>query len=178
MNKLNLILEELSEIEAENFISACSSKFKSTYGVPRFVHKKNTDLKLSDVKNFFAKDINVFKEIDDKYYGIIEEPYLEDFLSNLEFEIVYDFCRIRFDQEDDFFNFLPNKLKKLFNLNERNCEKRNFMLSNSKHLGEMNCITTKVIFDKLNQVWAQKWQSTSSYLNDNDERIVNNIISA
>ncbi len=178
MNKLNVILEELNEHEAENFIASCVAKQKNLFGIPRFIIKKNTRLKLSKVKNFLTKDEFYFVEIDKKYFDIIEDKFLDSFLEDIEYEIVFDLCRLCFDKNDDFFDYLPNKFKKLFNLNLRSIERKNFLKSNAAHLDDMSCITTKVICHKLNQVWKYKWSKSSSYLNEYDDNIVNNIISA
>jgi hypothetical protein len=130
------------------------------------------------VKNFLTKDEFHFVEMDKKYFEIIEENFLDSFLEDIEYEIVFDLCRLCFDKNDDFFDYLPNKFKKLFNLNLRSIERKNFLKSNAAHLDDMSCITTKVICHKLNQVWKYKWSKSSSYLNEYDDNIVNNIISA
>jgi hypothetical protein len=91
---------------------------------------------------------------------------------------MFDLCRVSFLEEDELFNFVPSKFKKIFKLNQRNEEKNNFTQSNIKHLDDSGYITTRIIFDKLNSVWLSKWNDPETYLNEYDEQIINNILNA
>jgi hypothetical protein len=178
MNKLLVIFNELNTIDAMEFVSACESKHRGLYGVPRLAYHKKSNIKTSQVKIFLSKDLDYFKKIDDKFYNIIDENLIENFIETVDYKTIFDLCRLNFDQPDEFFHSLPNKIKKLFNLNTRNVDRSNFIKSNEKHLAHRDTITTKVIYDKLNHIWSNKWGNLSSYLNDYDNQIINNIVNA
>ena len=178
MNKLFVIFNELHTLDSIDFISSCESKRRNLYSVPRMVHNKKDNIKTSHVKSFLSKDLEYYKKIDDKFYDIIDEQLVDDFLEMINYNVIFDLCRLKFDEQDEFFNNLPAKIKKLFNLNARSVERSNFIKSHEKHLAHRDTITTKVIYDKLNGIWEDKWNNLSSYLNDYDRLIINNIVNA
>ena len=178
MNHLFSVLDELSPLEAIEFVSACESKHRNLYGIPRVVKLKNINIKTSQIKILLTRDLTYFKKIDDRYYDIIDENLIENFINTIEHKTIFDLCRFNFDLQDELFLNIPSKIKKLFNLNIRNIERNNFMKSNEKHLANKDTITTKVIYQKLNNIWFSKWGNVSSYLNDYDKQIINNIVDA
>jgi len=178
VNKLLSILNELNGESTHEFIGACAAKKRNLNGAPRLIVKKNDKLKTKHLKFLFAKDIEYFKKIDEKYFDLIDLDCVDDFLSSLDCVVVFDLCRVSFLMEDELFNFVPNKFKKIFKLNQRNEEKNYFIQSNIKHLENKRDITTQVIFDKINSIWLSKWNNSEVYLNEYDEQIINNILNA
>jgi hypothetical protein len=178
MNKLFSVLSELDNENSEDFVGACAAKYRNLIGVPRLVVKNNTKLKTKQVKILFARNESFFQDIDNKYCDLINEPNIEDFLDNIEYSVYFDVCRVSFLEKDELFDFMPNKFKKNFKLNQRSEEQKNFVLSNIKHLSGEKHVTTMIIFDKLNSVWLSKWDNPETYLDEYDDQLVNNIINA
>ena len=178
MNKLLTLFNELDEKNSLEFIGSCAAKQRNLIGVPRIVLKNNQKLKTEHLKFLVTSEKNYFESIDNKFDEFIVDELLDDFLSSIDFLIIFDTCRISFLEDDELFNFLPSKFRKIFNLNVRNEEKHNFMHSNKKHITDDNNITTKVIFTKLNTIWKNKWNKPEVYLNEYDEIIINNILNA
>lgn len=176
MNKLLSIINELDDTSSDEFIGACAAKLRHLKGVPRLVLSNTSKLKTKHIKFLFAKDENYFTKIDEKYFDLIEEDCVEEFLNEIDCVIVFDLCRMSFLENDELFNFAPNKIKKIFKLNQRNEEKNNFIQSNIKHLDNSKNVTSQVIFEKLNAMWQSKWNNSETYLNEYDEQIINNIL--
>ena len=178
IDKLSIFLNELSEKESENFIAACSAAERGLIGVPRIVLKKESNISFEDLNNLYLQNFDFYKINDKKYDKIIKGKDLQSFLSILEYDIVFDLCQISFLNDDELFKKLNNDLKKLFSLNIRNVEKNKFSLKAKDHLHNQNSITSKVILNKLNEIWVQKWSHSNSYLNDFNDEIINNILNA
>jgi hypothetical protein len=178
MNKLFAVLSELDGDHYEDFIGACAAKHRNLIGVPRLVIKNNDKLKTKQVKMLFSRRNDFYQDVDRKYYDLIDESNIKNFLENIEYSVFFDLCRVSFLEQDELFDFMPNKFRKNFKLNQRNEEKKNFMQSNIKHLSSGNHVTTRVIFDKLNSVWVSKWSNPETYLDEYDDQLVNNIINA
>ena len=119
---------------------------------------------------------NIFRIYSEKYFDLIEEDCVQEFLNEIDCVVVFDLCRMSFLENDELFNFAPNKIKKIFKLNQRNEEKNNFIQSNIKHLDNSKNVTSQVIFEKLNAMWQSKWNNSETYLNEYDEQIINNIL--
>jgi len=169
VNKLLSIINELDDTSSDEFIGACAAKLRHFKGVPRLVLSNTSKLKTKHIKFLFAKDENYFTKIDEKYF-------VEEFLNEIDCVVVFDLCRMSFLENDELFNFAPNKIKKIFKLNQRNEEKNNFIQSNIKHLDNSKNVTSQVIFEKLNAMWQSKWNNSETYLNEYDEQIINNIL--
>ena len=178
MNKLFSVLSELDDEHSEDFIGACAARYRNLIGVPRLVIKKGAKLKTKQVKILFARNESFFQDIDKKYCDLIQESEIENLLENIEYSVYFDLCRVSFIEQDELFNFMPNKFKKNFKLNQRSEEKKNFMQSNIKHLSGEKHVTTLIIFHKLNLVWLSKWNNPETYLDEYDDQLVNNIINA
>ena len=108
-----------------------SAKLRHLKGVPRLVLNNTSKLKTRHIKFLFAKDENYYSKIDEKYFNLIEEDCVEEFLNEIDCVVVFDLCRMSFLENDELFNFAPNKIKKIFKLNQRNEEKNNFIQSNN-----------------------------------------------
>ena len=171
MNQSDIIYNQLNGKDRGEFISACISKQGNLYGVPRLIVNKNSKIKTQDLTEFFNKSLNHFKEIDDRYYSIIES----ETPSNSDFLIIFDHCQLSFIQNDDLFDFLPEKLRKKFNINIRHFEKEKFILSNYVHFSDEHLLVTQSIKEKLNTIWSNKWGNTKAYINDFDFLIIDNI---
>jgi len=178
MNKLFAVLSELDNDSSEDFIGACAAINRNLIGVPRLVLKNGDKLKTKKIKTLFARSKDYYSKIDSKYHDLINEQDVKAFLENIEYSVKFDLCRVSFLEEDELFDFIPSKFKKIFKLNQRNEEKNNFTQSNIKHLDGGGYITTNIIFDKLNSVWLSKWNDPETYLNEYDEQIINNILNA
>jgi hypothetical protein len=178
MNKLLAILSELDNESSEDFIGACAAQYRNLIGVPRLVVKNSVRLKTKKIKTLFARSKDHYSNIDKKYHDLISKQDVKAFLESIEYSVMFDLCRVSFLEEDELFNFVPSKFKKIFKLNQRNDEKNNFTQSNIKHLDDSGYITTRIIFDKLNSVWLSKWNDPETYLNEYDEQIINNILNA
>ncbi len=178
MNKLFSVLGELDNEYSEDFIGACAARYRNLIGVPRLVIKNSLKLKTKQVKILFARSESFYQDIDKKYCDLINESDIENFLDNIDYSVYFDLCRVSFLEEDELFDFIPNKFKKNFKLNQRSEERKNFMQSNIKHLTGEKHVTTMIIFDKLNSVWLSKWDNPETYLDEYDAQLVNNIINA
>lgn len=171
MKQIDVVYNELNNKDKGEFISACFAKKHNYYGVPRLIIKKNKKIKSSDLTEFFNLEEKYFKEIDDKYFSIIDQ----DIPGEHDFEIIFDPCQLSFIPNDELYNFLPEKLRKKFNISLRHNEKQKFILSNSDHIKYDHLLVTKAIKDKLNKIWSNKWSNSKSYLNDFDFLIIDNI---
>ncbi len=178
MNKLLSILNELDDESSVKFIGACAAKLRNLKGVPRLVVKKNTKLKTKHIKILFATNEDYYNKIDEKFFPIIDIKSVDEFLSSLDCVVVFDLCRVSFLEKDELFDYVPNKFKKIFKLNQRNEERNFFIQSNIKHLEHSKNVTTQTIFDKVNSIWLSKWNNCETYLNEYDEQIINNILNA
>jgi hypothetical protein len=170
LKKIDIFYNELNSKDKLDFISAYYAKHHNLYGVPRLIIKKDKKIKTQDLTQFFLKPASYFKEIDDKFF-----PLIEDELDQSEYIVIFDRCQLSFLESDELFQFLPDKLRKKFNLNLRHQEKNKFLSSNENHLKNNHLIVTQSIKDKLNAIWSSKWNNSKSYLNDFDFLIIDNI---
>ena len=176
MNKLNVIFNELDDQTALKFVSACMAKHRGLIGVPRICIHKNTRISTKMLTEMFETQIQDFANLDKKYCELIDIVLLEDFINHLDYIVIFDLTRVNFISNDELFENIPQKFKKLFNLNTRNSEQKKFLQSNQNHFNNTNYIVQEVIKYKLNEIWVQKWGETHSYVNDFDEKIINNIL--
>lgn len=176
MNKLNVILNELENQTALKFVSACVAKHRNLVGVPRICIHKNTRISTKMLKEMFESEIEYYENLDNKYSEFIDIVLLDDFINHLDYIVIFDLSRVNFNANDELFENIPQKFKKLFNLNTRNSEQKKFLQSNCKHFNNANYTVQEVIKHKLNQIWTEKWGQTHAYMNDIDEKIINNIV--
>lgn len=172
MIKIFNIYDSLSESEKINFISSCAAKQRNLFGVPRLVINQINRLSPNQVLDFITKDVSFFKDIDSKYFPIINSDELDLFNNN--FIVIFDLCKLSFLYEDEFFNYLNNDLKKIYNLQFRHDEKNKFLISNNSYLND-DSIISKVIQSKLDNIWRSRWGFGESYLNNEDHLIISNL---
>jgi hypothetical protein len=106
-----------------------------------------------------------FKQIDDKFFPLINE---NDYsvLEHLGVKVLFDVCQNVFDEKDDIVEYLSEDVKKMFNLNIRITEQEKFITANSRHYGDKKTICEKVIYEKLNNLWKNRWSDSNSYINN------------
>ena len=170
MSQNKVIYDSLGGKNKQYFLLSCHAKYKDLYGVPRLVLNKN-----SNFKKFFNLSSDFFKKIDSIYFPIIDEESLESFIQDNHQQIIFDIDRVYFDYEDNFLKFLPNNIKKQFNLYYRDNEKQKFIKSNLNHFKNSNSLTSQIIKDKLYEIWQSKWDQQDSYFNF-DILLVDNIL--
>ena len=175
MSKLYTIYDKLSEDQRLEFLAACASKQRGLFGVPRIAIKNNDQISAEVIKNFLLKPIDDFVKSDTKFYKIINGDNIDNFIEYQNIKIIFDTCKVRFDKEDELFDLSPENIKKMFNLNIRNSEKKKFLSSNFEHFKDEEFISSVVLLKKLNDIWVSKWGQKESYQDIYYHQIIGNI---
>lgn len=164
MNKLIIIYNELPEENKLDFLMSCVAKQRGLFGVPRIAVKNGQELTIKEVEEFLSKPIEFYKTTDLHFHKIIiNDNDINNLVNSLGYNIIFDPCRICFDKKDEFFESSPEDIKKCFNLNIRNLEKKKFLNSNFEHFRKNEFISSKVLLNKLNDLWTSKWGTEESY---------------
>ncbi len=164
MNKLIIIYSELPEENKLDFLMSCVAKKRGLFGVPRIAVKNGQELTIDEVKVFLSKPIEYYKKTDLQFHKvIINYDDIDDLENSLGYTVIFDTCRVCFDKKDEFFENSPDDIKKCFNLNIRNIERQKFLNSNAEHFKKKEFMSSRVLLNKLNDLWTSKWGIEESY---------------